>query len=172
MIQETLYIGQRCLSPLQNRHVGISHSSPNCHQFPHCIFLNLIDSLKSLAFHSKVILGLGKARNHRAPYLGCRGAESPRWFDVSPKKLCMRYDAWAGTLLWWSCQSPDVHSCGLLNHLNSFCRGMFKLTAKFDADLLLDFLSHFECDGHSVHMLTHWCLLPPLMKIEVIIVHS
>ena len=26
------------------------HSSPNCHQLPHCIFLNLIDSLKSLHF--------------------------------------------------------------------------------------------------------------------------
>ena len=29
-----------------------------------------------------VILVLGKARNHRVPNLGCRGAESPGWFDV------------------------------------------------------------------------------------------
>ena len=49
-IQETLYIGQRCLSSLQNRHFGTSHSSPNSHQLPHCIFLNLIDGLKSLPF--------------------------------------------------------------------------------------------------------------------------
>ena len=48
----------------------------------------------------------------------------------------MRCDAWAGTLSWWSCQSPAAHRCGLLNHLNSFCGGMFKLNAKFDADLL------------------------------------
>ena len=34
---------------------------------------------------SKVVLVLGKARSHRAPNLGCRGAESPGWFDVSPK---------------------------------------------------------------------------------------
>ena len=34
---------------------------------------------------SKVILVLGKVRSHRAPYLGCRGTESPGWFDVSPK---------------------------------------------------------------------------------------
>ena len=34
---------------------------------------------------SKVILVLGKARSRREPHLGCRGAELPRWFDVSPK---------------------------------------------------------------------------------------
>ena len=34
---------------------------------------------------SKVILVFGKARSHRAPNLACRGAESPGWFDVSPK---------------------------------------------------------------------------------------
>ena len=32
-----------------------------------------------------MILGLGKARSHRAPNLGCRGPESPGWFDVLPK---------------------------------------------------------------------------------------
>ena len=49
-IQETLYTGQWCLSPLQCRHLGTSHSSPICHQLPQCIFLNLINSLKSLPF--------------------------------------------------------------------------------------------------------------------------
>ena len=39
---------------------------------------------------------------------------------------------------------------------------MFKLNAKFDADLLLYLLSHFESEGHTVHMLTQQCLLPPL----------
>ena len=36
-------------------------------------------------FPFKVILVLGKARSCRAPNLVCRGAESPRWFDVSQK---------------------------------------------------------------------------------------
>ena len=74
------------------------------------------------------------------------------------KKFCMRHDAWAGALLWWSCQSPVAHSCGLLNHLNSFCRGMFRLNAKLDAGSLFYSLSQFECDGHTVHMLTRWRL--------------
>ena len=38
----------------------------------------------------------------------------------------------------------------LLNHPNSFCRGIVKL----DADLLLYSLSYFECNDHTVHMLT------------------
>ena len=78
------------------------------------------------------------------------------------KKFCMRHDAWVGVLSWWSCQSPAARSCSLLYHPNSFHKGMFKLNAKFDADSLLYLISHFECDGHTVHMLTQWCLLPPL----------
>ena len=39
---------------------------------------------------------------------------------------------------------------------------MFKLNAKCDADPLLYSLSHFEHDGHTVHMLTQQRLLPPL----------
>ena len=112
----------------------------------------------------------GKSPNFRAPNLGWRRAESAWWYDVSPKNICMRHDAWTGVLSWWSCQSPGAHSWGLLNHANSFYRGMqslmqmFKLNAKFDAELLLYPLSHSECDGHTVHMLIQTCLLPPLMS--------
>ena len=69
-LQETLYIGQWCLSPLQSRHVGTSHSSPNCHQLPHCIFLNLIN--RQISSLSKVILLLRKARSCKVSNLGCR----------------------------------------------------------------------------------------------------
>ena len=34
---------------------------------------------------AKVILFFGKARSRRVPNLGCRGTESPGWFDISPK---------------------------------------------------------------------------------------
>ena len=114
---------------------------------------------------SKVILVLGKARSFRVPNLGYRGTESPGWFDVSQKKLYTKCYAWAGMLSWWNCPSPVAHSCSLLHHPNSFCRGRFKLNAKFDADSLTSSLSHFECNGHTVHMLTQLCLLPPLTSI-------
>ena len=158
MVQETLYIGQSLFSPLQSRHLGTSHSSPSCYQlsyFPESHWWS------EIAFLSKVILVLQKARRCRIPNMGCSGAESSWWFAVLPKN-CMRCDAWAGTLSWWSCQSPAAHRCGLLNHLNSFCEGMFKLSAKFDAELFLYSLSHFECNDYTAHVLTQWCLPPPL----------
>ena len=82
------------------------------------------------------------------------------------QKLYIRCDAWAGTLSWWSSQSPVAHGCGLLNHANSFCWGMFKLNTKCDGESLLYSLSHFECDSHTVHMLTQWSL-PPLLTSTV-----
>ena len=39
-------------------------------------------------------------------------------------------------LLCWSCQSPIAHSFSLLNHLNNFHGGIFKLNTKFGADSL------------------------------------
>ena len=154
-----MYIRKWCLSPLQIRHLGNSHSSPNCHQLPR-IFFNLHPQSK-ISSLSKEILVLGKARSHRVPNLGCSGAESPG--DLSfPKILCKRCDTGAGMLSWLSCQSPAAHSYSLLNHLKSFHRGTSKLNAKFDADSLLYSLSHFECDGHTVHIAHSQCLPPPL----------
>ena len=40
------------------------------------------------------------------------------------------------------------------------------LMKKSDADSLLYLLGHFECDSHTVHMLTQWCLQPPLTSTE------
>ena len=67
-------------------------------------------------------------------------------------------------MLWSRCQFPVAHSCGLLNHANSFCRGMFKLNTKSDGDSLLYLLSHFECDVHTAHMLTQQHSLSPLIS--------
>ena len=39
---------------------------------------------------------------------------------------------------------------------------MFKLNTKFDADLLLNLLSHFECDDHAAYVLAQQCLPLPL----------
>ena len=120
------------------------------------------ESWSEISSLSKVILVLGKARSHRAPNLVCRKGDWVTWVIwCFAENLCTRQVAWVETLSWWSCQSPVAHSCGLLNHLNSFCGGMFKHKAIFDADSLLYSLSHFECEGHTVHMLTQWHLPPP-----------
>ena len=80
-IQDTRNILRRqwCLSPLPTRHLGTSHSSPNCYQFPESRWWSVISSL------SMVILVWGKVRSCRVPNQGCRAAESAGWFDVLPK---------------------------------------------------------------------------------------
>ena len=163
-VQETLYMGQWCLSPLQSRHLGTSHSSSNHHLLPRRIFLNFINGLKSLPFQRWFLFWeKPKVTGHQIWAVGV-------WVTwviwCFTKKLCMRHDARAGTLSSWSCQSPGAHSCSLLNHLNSFCGEMFKLNSKFGSDSLLYSLIHFEYDSHTVHLLTQWCLSPPLTSTE------
>ena len=116
-------------------------------------------------FPFKGHFNFGKSQKSQGAKSGCRGAESPGWFDVSPKIS-------AGDVMheWARCWDEAAHHqlpiavafWGLLNHPDSFCRGIFKLHAKFDMVLLLYTLIHFECDGHTVHRLTSWHLLPPL----------
>ena len=69
------------------------------------------------------------------------------WAFVSPCYLC--------------CTHCIVPEC-FLNHPNSFHGGMFKLNTKSDAGSLLHSLSHFERDGHTVHMPSQQHLLPAL----------
>ena len=134
-IQETLYIRQWYLCPLQSRHLGTSHSSPVAISCP-IIFCWISSTIWSL-FSFKGDFNFGKSQK-------LQGAESGLYGDLVTwviwcftKKLCMSCDARIGIMSWWSCQSPVVHSYSLLNHLNSFHRTMFKLNAKFDADSLL-----------------------------------
>ena len=76
---------------------------------------------------SKVIFVLGKARSHRAPNLGYRGAEAPRWFDVSPKnsawdvmheQACCRHEAANHQLpipaAFWIIQIVSAEECSSL----------------------------------------------------------
>ena len=138
-------------------HPGTSHSSPNHHQLPCHIFLSLIDSLKSLPFQRW--FSFGKSQKSQDTNLGCREAESPGWFDISPEN-CTRRDAWVG-VLWWSCQLPiaitvdfwiiwivSVEKCSSLMQI--------------DTGSLLYSLSHFKCNSHTGHTLTQWHLPPPL----------
>ena len=104
---------------------------------------------------SKVILVWGKSQKSQ-------GAKSRLWgcwvtwvMRCFTKNLCTRHAAWAGMLL----SSPVAHSWGLLNHPNSFCRGMYKLNTKLDANSLLYSLSHFDATAtqykHSFNSIYH-----------------
>ena len=128
-IQETLYIGQWCPSPLQSRQLGTSRSSPSHHQLPCRILLNLTDGLKSLPFQRW--FQFWKKPEVTGCHIWAVGSCIHGWFDVSPKTSAWDMDV--GMFSRGSCQSPVAHNCGLLNYLNSICWGMFKLNTKSDA---------------------------------------
>ena len=70
----------------------------------------------------------------------------------------MRCDAWAGTLLWWNCQSPVAHSCGLW---------IIQIVSTVECSSLMQNVmqihcSNFKCEGHTVQTLTQWHLPPHL----------
>ena len=107
-----------------------------------------------------MILVLEKARSRRAPNLDWGGLSHPRDLIFCQKILpkTWRMSRHIVTM------KLSVTSCPQLwpsEHPNSFHRGIFKLNAKSDADSLLYSLSHFECNGHTVHILTQWCLPSP-----------
>ena len=153
-IQETLYVGQWCPSPLQSRHLGTSHSS-SCHQLSCRIFLNLINGLKSLpSTFGKVILVWGKARNCRAPNLGCWGTESPGWFDVLPNNSAhyVMHEAANHQLsraaAFWIIPVVSVEE------YSSLTQNLMQIRCSTRSVILNN--------SHTVHMLTQQCLPPPL----------
>ena len=165
-IQETLYIGQWLCSSLWSRQAPWDHTQ--FYQSPSAAPLYLPESHQQseISSLSKVIVVLGKARSHRAPNLSRRGLSHLGDLTFCQKSLHE---------MWWmnrrvvvmKLQSPGAHSCRLLNHhRNSFCRGMFKPNRKSDSDSLLYPLSHFEWDGHAVHMLPQQRLPPPLTIVH------
>ena len=70
--------------------------------------------------------------------MGSSGTESPGWFDISSKTSAQDV-----MHEWAPCcdEAANHHSSGLLNHLNSFHRGIFKLNAN---------LMQICCFTHSV----------------------
>ena len=112
---------------------------------------------------AKIILVLRKSRSHRAPNLGCGRAESPEWFDVSPKNSAWDmmhewarfHDEAANHWLpiavgFWIIQIVSMEKCSsLMQNMMQICCSTY-------------LLSDFKCNCHTVHMLTKQCLPPPL----------
>ena len=81
-IQETLYIGQWHLCPLQSRHLGTSHNSNHhsCH-----IGFSWISPMVWNLFPFKGDFNFGKSQKSQGTQSELYGVGSPGWFDVSPK---------------------------------------------------------------------------------------
>ena len=143
-----------------NEAPGTSHNSPIAISCP--VVFSWISLMVWNLFPFKGDFSFEKVQKSQGLNLACKVGWVTWEIWCFAKKLCLRRDARAGTLLW---RKVPITSCSQLQpseSSNSFCRGMFKLNAKSDADLLLYSLSHFECNGCTAHMLTQRCLSPPL----------
>ena len=89
-IQEILYVGQWCLSSLQNKHLGTSHSSPNHHQMPCARVFSWLSVMVWNLLLFKGDFGSGKTRGHRTPNMGCWGPGVTWVIWPFSKKLCTR----------------------------------------------------------------------------------
>ena len=109
-----------------------------------------------------VILVLGKARNHRVPNLGCRGAESPGWFDVSPKnsawdlthKQACCCDEAANHQLpmavaFWVIQLVSAEEC------SSLMQNLMQIHCSTHSVILNAVATQYTCSLNSVYCL-HW----------------
>ena len=118
-----------------------------------------------ISSHLKALLVLGKARSLRAPNLGCSGAESPGWFDASPKN-CRRYDAWGVkchdeaanhqfpiAVAFWIIQIVSAEQCSsLMKHLMQICCSTCSVISNAAATL-------YTCSVKGVyhpHWLAQW----------------
>ena len=160
-IQETLYTGQWCLSHLQSRHLVVV--------LPITISCSVVFSwISSTAWHLFLFKGyfsFGKSQASQGTKSGLSGGWVTGRFDVSPN---ITHVCWctSGCIVMMKLPIISGCCCGLLNHPNSFRRGTFKLNAEFHTDSLLYSLSHFECEDHTVHMLTQRHL-PPILTSTI-----
>ena len=108
-----------------------------------------------------VIVVLGKATSHRVPKLDSNGAKSPGWFDVLPRISArdVRHDQMHSHSEAANHQLPRAADFQIIRILSteecsSFTQNLMQIRCSI--------LSHFEFDGHTVHMFTQWHLLPLL----------
>ena len=127
-------------------------------------------------FLSKVVLVLGKARSHRVPNVGYRGAESPGWFDVSPETAwdmmhegtCCRDEAANHQLpiagAFWIIQIASVEECSrLMQNLMQICCSICSVILNVKAIQY----THSLNGTYRPHWLVQWSLHCPHMCIPV-----
>ena len=129
----------------------------NCPQLPHHTFLNLIDGPNLFPFKSDFSFEKSQKSQgnlYTVNTLRCSACCRPSRMWITFNGFSTIFEAFVPHFYLHSTHYIIPKSS--LYHPNGFCGGMFKLNTKFDADSSLYLLSHFECDGHTVHMLPQW----------------
>ena len=128
---------------------------------------------------SKVILVLGKARSCRVPNLGCKGPESPGWFDVLPKPLhktwCMSRHSCCDeaanhhlpiAVAFWIIQIVSMEEC------SSLMQSLLQTCCSTHSVILNVIATQYTCSLNSIycpHWLVQWschcsCMCVPVLS--------
>ena len=120
---------------------------------------------------------MGKAWSHRMPNLGCRGAESPEWFDVLPK-----HSAWDGMHKWAHCcdevpfhQLPIAVAFWIIRivsveECSSLMQNLMQIHCCTCSVILNVIATQYTCSLNSIycpHWLVQWSRHCSLMRIPV-----
>ena len=113
-------------------------------------------------FPFKGNFSLGESQKYRAPNLGCRGAESPGWFGVSPKTSAQ------GMMLDWACccdeaadhQLPITVSFSiiwivLMEECSSLTKNLMQIHCCPCSVILNVTPTQYTCSHNSVYS-SHW----------------
>ena len=106
-IQETLYIGQWPSVPFKVGTVGPHTALPNTVSCP--VIFSWISLVVWNLITFKGDFSFGKMQKLQGTKSGLWGIWVTWVIWCFTKKFCSRHGAWAGTLSWWSYQSPVAH---------------------------------------------------------------
>ena len=129
------------------------------------IIFSWISSMVWNLFPFKGDFSFGKSQNNRAPNLGCRGAESPGWFDVSQKNS-------AQDTMHERAHCGDEAADHQVPTAAAFW--VIRIVSVEECSSLTQNLRQIRCSTHSVilnvtatqvHMLTQQCL-PPHWRVQ------
>ena len=127
------------------------------------ILFSWISSMVWTLFPLKGNFSFGKSQRSQGNNYGLRRGRVAQMIWYFTKKLYTRRDARAGMLLWWSCQSPGVHSCSLLIHPNSshmeecssFMENVMQIHCSTCSVILNVMATQYTCSHNSVYH-PHW----------------
>ena len=77
------------------------------------------------------------------------------------KKLCLRCDAWAGALLWWSCQSPVAAAFWIIRivsseECSSLMQNLMQIHSSTTSSVILNVMAtQYTCSLNGVYC-PHW----------------
>ena len=132
------------------------HAKILCQNLRHSSFWNLQTYFLFSQCQSLIFVDCSP---HMFNILRCSACCRPPGMWITFNRFSTTFEAFVPHL--YLCCTHCTVPKSLLNPPNSFRGGIVSAQCNIWCKFIA-LLRHFECDGHTVHMLTQWCLPPPL----------